>query len=120
SQHSLHCAGDELMPKPTAADSPGLSPEDSHATALAERFVQQAAAAGGVAADDDLRRRLAARYREVDEVLTQTLEHAGYRASEGRYLELVAVINGTAGPEACVRGALDLRSFGEGPARAVL
>ena len=119
-QDFIHSAGDELMPKLTAAYSAGLSPEDSHATALAERFVQQAAAAGGVAADDDLRRRLAARYREVDEVLTQTLEHAGYRASEGRYLELVAVINGTAGPEASVRGELDLRSFGEWLSRAIL
>ncbi|MGP6177266.1 helix-turn-helix domain-containing protein [Microbacterium sp. A196] len=113
-------AGEELMPKLIATHSAGLAPTDSAARNLAEQFVQQAAAAGGAIVDDDLRARLAARYREVDELLVHALEDDGYRASEGRYLELVAVINGTPGPEASARGGIDLRSFGEWLSRAIL
>lgn len=119
-QTFIHRAGDDLMPKLSAAYAAGLAPEEPHATDLAEQFVQQTATAGGVIVDDDLRSRLAARYREVDELLTQALEHDGYRASEGRYLELVAIINGTPGPEESVRGDVDLGSFGEWLSRAVL
>src|SRR5690606_35139560 len=74
-QDFIHSAGEDLMPKLTAAYAAGLSPDDPHAASLAEQFVQQTAAAGGAIVDDDLRRRLAARYREVDELLTQALEH---------------------------------------------
>src|SRR5690606_38504025 len=98
----------------------GLSPEDPHATGLADEFLQQTAAAGGVSVDPDLRDRLGARYHEVDELLTQTLDHEGYQASEGRSLELVAVINDTPGPEASVRRDIDRSGFGEWLSRAIL
>lgn len=113
-------AGEDLMPKLTAAHGAGLDPDDPHVRQLTDRFVQQTATAGGTIVDDDLRGRLAARYREIDELLTRALEHEGYQASEGRYLELVAVINAVPGPEASVRGELDLGSFGEWFSRAIL
>lgn len=113
-------AGEEVMPKLVAAHSAGLAASDPVARALAEQFVQQAAAASAVTVDDDLRARLAARYREVDELLTHALEDDGYRASEGRYLDLVAVINDAPGPEASARGGIDLGSFGEWLSRAIL
>lgn len=119
-QEFIHSAGEDLMPKLAAAHSSGLSPDDPYARDLAERFVQQTATAGGATVDDDLRSRLAARYREIDELLTHTLEHEGYRASEGRYLDLVATINGTPAPEESVRGDIDLGSFGEWLSRAIL
>lgn len=113
-------AGEELMPQLTAAHGAGLTPDDPHATRLAEQFVQQAAAAGGVSVDDGLRDRLATRYREIDELLTRALEHEGYRASEGRYLDLVAIINGTPAPAASARGGLDLGGFGACFSQAIL
>lgn len=119
-QDVIRSAGEELMPKLAAAHSSGLSPDDPYATDLAERFVQQTAAAGGAIVDGDLRSRLASRYREIDELLTHSLEHEGYRASEGRYLDLVAIINGTPGPEASVRGDVDLAGFGDWLSRAIL
>ncbi|MGB3377025.1 MAG: MerR family transcriptional regulator [Microbacterium sp.] len=119
-QDFIHSAGEDLMPKLTAAYAAGLSPDDPHAASLAEQFVQQTAAAGGAIVDDDLRRRLAARYREVDELLTQALEHEGYQASEGRYLDLVAIINGTPGPAASARNEIDLSGFGAWFSQAIL
>lgn len=123
-QSFISDTGTELMPKLIALHSAGLAADDPRATQLAAQFVQQTAAAGGVDVEDDLARRLAARYREVDELLTQTLEHDGYRASEGRYLELVAIINGTPGPAASARtspqGELDLGAFGAWLADAIL
>lgn len=113
-------AGEEVMPQLVAAHGAGLAASDPIARALAEKFVHQAAAAGGVTVDDDLRARLASRYREVDELLTHALEDDGYRASEGRYLDLVAIINDVPGPEASARGGIDLGSFGEWLSRAIL
>jgi DNA-binding transcriptional MerR regulator len=119
-QDFIRSAGEDLMPRLAAAHSSGLAPDDPYATDLAELFVQQTASAGGATVDDDLRSRLAARYLEVDELLTDALEHEGYRASEGRYLDLVAIINGTRGPEASVRGDVDLGGFGDWLSRAIL
>ncbi|MDQ0615113.1 DNA-binding transcriptional MerR regulator [Microbacterium sp. W4I4] len=119
-QDSIRSAGEDLMPRLAAAHSSGLSPEDPYATDLAGRFVQQTATAGGAIVDDELRNRLASRYREIDELLTRTLQHDDYRASEGRYLDLVAIINGTPGPEESVRGDVDLAGFGEWLSRAIL
>ncbi|HTN55113.1 MAG TPA: MerR family transcriptional regulator, partial [Microbacterium sp.] len=119
-QTFIHSAGEELMPRLVAAHSAGLAPDDATAQQLAQQFVQQTAAAGGVSLDDDLRVRLAARYREIDELLTQALEHEGYQTSEGRYLELVAVINGSPGPAASARRDIDLGSFGGWFSQAIL
>jgi DNA-binding transcriptional MerR regulator len=119
-QTFIRSAGEDVVPRLSAAYASGLSPDDPHAGRLAEQFVQQAAAASGVIVDDDLRSRLAARYREIDELLTHTLEDEGYRASEGRYLDLVAIIDGMPGPEASVRGGIDLGGFGDWLSRAIL
>lgn len=120
----IDSAGTELMPRLIAAHSAGLTPDDPPVTALAEQFVQQTAATAGAIADDELRHRLADRYRQVDELLTEALEHEGYRASEGRYLELAAIVNGTPGPAASARttpqGDLDLKSFGTWFADAIV
>jgi len=119
-QAVIASAGEELMPKLVAAHGAGLAPTDPTARQLAAQFVQQTAAAAGALVDDDLRGRLADRYREVDDLLTQALEHEGYQASEGRYLDLVAIITGTPGPAASARGGIDLGSFGEWFAEAIL
>lgn len=99
-QDFIDSAGTDLMPKLNAAWEAQLAPTDSHVLLLVDAFVAQSAAAAGVIADDDLRRRLARAYEEVDALTAQALSHEEYRATEGRYLELVAVINGQPHPEA--------------------
>ncbi|WP_144792993.1 MerR family transcriptional regulator [Microbacterium paludicola] len=96
----ISAAGGDVMTKLGAARGAGLEPEDPAVVRLADEFVRQSATAADVTIDDDLRRRLADVYSRVDEITAEALQHDGYRATEGRYLELVAIINGRPDPEA--------------------
>lgn len=92
-QEFITSAGSDVMAKLGAARGAGLASEDPRVIQLADQFVQQTATAVGVTADDDLRTRLANVYSRMDEITSEALQHEGYRATEGRYLELVAIIN---------------------------
>lgn len=127
-QEFIDSAGADLMPKLNAAWEAQLAPIDPHVLLLVDEFVTQSAAAAGVVADDDLRRRLARVYAEVEALTTQALSHEEYRATEGRYLALVAVINDQPHPETDLARATSseadqqsrLASFGGWLAEAIL
>lgn len=128
-QEFISSAGEDLMPKLGAAREAGLAPDDPHVILLADQLVQQSATAAGVIADDDLRKRLASVYSKVDTLTSQALQHEGYRATEGRYLELVAVINNQPLPDAQLTRAagqadaesgLDLGTFGRWLSEAIV
>ncbi|MDF2918126.1 MAG: nolA5 [Microbacterium sp.] len=99
-QEFIATMGNEVTPQLLAAHRAGFAADDAHVIALAARLVEQTADAFGVAADDDLRQRLAARYRELDTIIIGALQDADYNATEGRYLELVSIINGQTHPDA--------------------
>ncbi|WP_426187931.1 MerR family transcriptional regulator [Microbacterium sp. TWP3-1-2b2] len=99
-QEFISSAGGDLMPKLGAARGAGLASDDPLVIRLADQFIQQSASAAGVTPDDALRKRLANVYSRVDEITSEALQHEGYRATEGRYLELVAIINGQPSPDA--------------------
>lgn len=127
-QDFIGSAGADVMPKLGAAREAGLAPDDPQVILLADDFVQQSAMAAGVIADDDLRKRLATVYSRLDELTSQVLQHEGYRSTEGRYLELVAVINGRPAPDAELARAAgagadeesELHRFGRWVAAAIL
>jgi len=99
-QEFINTAGTEVTPQLLAAHRAGFAADDAHVIALAARLVEQTANAFAIAADDDLPQRLAARYRELDTITIEALEDADYNATEGRYLELVSIINGQPHPDA--------------------
>ncbi|MDQ0642906.1 helix-turn-helix domain-containing protein [Microbacterium murale] len=128
-QEFISSAGGDLMPKLGAAREAGLTSDDPRVVLLADELVRQSAAAGGVVADDDLRKRLADVYSRVDQITSEALQHDGYRATEARYLELVAIINEQPSPDAeLIRAAgftgadqgPELRRFGRWLAEAIL
>jgi len=131
-QEFISSAGADLMPKLGAAREAGLAPDDPQVILLADDFVQQSAMAAGVIADDDLRNRLATVYSNVDTLTLEALQHEGYRSTEGRYLELIAVINDQPAPDAELlraagqtnqgqnEGRSELRDFGQWLSAAIL
>jgi len=115
-QDFIHSAGADLMRRLTAAHQAGLAADDPHVASLAAQLVDELAGTFGVAADDDLRARLAERYRTVDSLTLESLEDEEYRTTEGRYLELVAIVNGGPHPDAALLdGARRTRGDGDGP-----
>jgi hypothetical protein len=115
-QEVINSAGTDLMPKLTAAQQAGFAADDGQVVALATQLVEQLAQAFGVAADNDLRRRLAARYQDLDSVTLEALQDAQYTATEGRYLELVSIINEQPHPDAALLdSARREQSDGDGP-----
>ncbi len=106
-QEFIASAGADLMPRLFAAREAGLAPDDARVIVLTDQFIEQSATAADVAPDDDLRRRLATVYSQVDTLTTEALQHEGYRATEGRYLELVAIINDQPHPDAQLIGTAD-------------
>ncbi|WP_162893108.1 MerR family transcriptional regulator [Microbacterium halotolerans] len=106
-QEFIASTGGGLMAKLMAAREAGLPSDDPAATALADEFVRQAAAPSGTSVDDVLRTRLADRYRDVAPLTEGALDHDGYRATHGRYLELTALINGQPHPDAALAEVLD-------------
>jgi len=128
-QEFINSAGEDVMPKLGAARDAALASDDPHVIALADQFVRQSATAAGVIPDDDLRRRLAHVYGKVESLTTEALQHEGYRATEGRYLELVAIINDQPQPDAALARAAgnassdqesDLGGFGRWLSEAIL
>ncbi|WP_300265753.1 MerR family transcriptional regulator [Microbacterium sp.] len=99
-QEFINSAGADLMPTLSAAWEAQHAPSDPRVILLADEFVMQSATAAGAVGDDDLRRRLARVYEQVDALTAQALSHEEYRATEGRYLELVAIINDQPHPAA--------------------
>lgn len=113
-QEFFHSTGADVMPKLMAAHQAGFAADDARVISLAARMVESLAEAFGVAADDDLRGRLAARYRDLDSVTLEALQDAEYNATEGRYLELVSIINDQPHPDAALlASARRERSDGE-------
>lgn len=104
-QEFIHSAGTDVMPKLFAAHQAGFAADDAQVVDLAGRLVDQMAETFGVEADDGLRQRLAARYRDLDSLTLEALQDAEYSATEGRYLELVAVINDEPHPDAALLDA---------------
>lgn len=116
-QEFIASAGADLMPRLVAAHQAGFAAGDARVAALAGQLVEQLAESSGVAADDDLRRRLAARYRDLDGVTLAALQDTDYNATEGRYLELVSIINDQPCPDAALlAGARREHGDGDGPA----
>ncbi|WP_426185178.1 hypothetical protein [Microbacterium sp. TWP3-1-2b2] len=115
-QEFNNSAGADLMPKLIAAHHAGFAADDAQAVALAAQLVEQLAQTFAVAADDDLRLRLAARYRDLDSLTLAALQDTEYNATEGRYLELVSIINDQPHPDAALLdSARRERSDGDGP-----
>ncbi|WP_309068399.1 MerR family transcriptional regulator [Microbacterium sp.] len=115
-QEFIHSAGADLMPKLMAAHQAGFATDDAQVISLAAQLVEHLARTFGVAADDDLRGRLAGRYRDLDRLTLEALQDADYIATEGRYLELVSIINDQAHPDAALLdNARRERRDGDGP-----
>lgn len=129
-QDVINSTGTELMPKLTAAQQAGFAADDAQVVALAAQLVEQLAQSFGVAADEGLRQRLAARYRDLDSVTLEALQDADYTATEGRYLELVSIINDQRHPDAALLDSahreqsggdgLSFRDFGRWLSAAIL
>lgn len=101
-QEFIGSAGAVLTRRLMAAQQAGFAADDAQVVGLAAQLVEQLAQVFGVAADDDLRQRLAARYRDVDTLTIAAFEDAEYNATEGRYLELVSIINDQPHPDAAL------------------
>ncbi|MEU4363103.1 MerR family transcriptional regulator [Promicromonospora sp. NPDC023987] len=104
-QDLISSAGQDVVPKLMAAHAAGLSADDPHARGLAAQLVHQTAAALGASLDDELWERLAAGFPQVDRIAHESLHDPGYTATHGRYLALVATINGAAPPDAELEAA---------------
>lgn len=115
-QEFVHSAGADLMPKLMAAHQAGFAADDAQVTSLAAQLVASLAQTFGVTADADLRSRLATRYRDLDSLTLEALEDAEYNATEGRYLELVSIINDQPHPDAVLlENARREQTDGDGP-----
>ncbi|GAB2477935.1 MerR family transcriptional regulator [Promicromonospora xylanilytica] len=106
-QDFITTAGQDVTPKLMAAHASGLSPDDPHARELAARLVHQTAAALGVELDDTLWERVASGYPHADRLLHESLQDPGYVATHGRYLSLVATVNGEPSSDAELAAAVD-------------
>ncbi|MBN6038276.1 MerR family transcriptional regulator [Amycolatopsis sp. 195334CR] len=95
-QEFIHSTGEQLMRQIIAAHHSGLPPESPHARELADRLARETAEACGAAVTPELRERMAAGFLVVGERYREALDDPEYDATHGRYLALVAVINGTA------------------------
>jgi DNA-binding transcriptional MerR regulator len=101
-QEFINSGGAGLMPKLVAAHQAGFAADDARVAALAAQLIEQLAQSFGVPADDDLRRRIAARYHDLDSLTLEALQDTEYNATEGRYLELVSIINDQPHPDAAL------------------
>ncbi|GIJ51879.1 MerR family transcriptional regulator [Virgisporangium aliadipatigenens] len=95
-QEFIHSSGARIMERIIAAYRSGLPAGSAHAQELAVRAADGAAAAAGVPATAERRARLAAGYAQIAEIHRQgTEDDARFDSTHGRYLALVAAINGT-------------------------
>lgn len=104
-QSFVASAGADLMPRLIAAHASGLSPDDPHARGLAAELVRQSAEAIGAPADEALWDRVASGFPQIGRVFHEALHDPDYTATHGRYLSLVATINGEASPDAELEAA---------------
>ncbi|GAA4696516.1 DNA-binding transcriptional regulator, MerR family [Promicromonospora umidemergens] len=104
-QDFIAAAGEDVMPKLMAAHASGLAPDDPHARELAAQLVLQTAAAMGAPVDDELWERIASGFPQIDRIYQESLQDPDYAASYGRYLSLVATINGEDLPDAGLEAA---------------
>jgi DNA-binding transcriptional MerR regulator len=104
-QNFIASAGEDAMPKLIAAHASGLVPDAPHVRELAARFVRQCAEALGARPDGELWERIAHGFPHVGRMLHEALHHPDYEATHGRYLSLVATINGEAAPDAGLEAA---------------
>lgn len=95
-QNFIASAGEDLMPKLIAAHASGLAPDDPHTRGLAAELVYRTANALGAPVDDELWDRVASGFPQIGRVLHEALHDPDYAATYGRYLTLVATINGEA------------------------
>jgi DNA-binding transcriptional MerR regulator len=112
-QTFIAAAGEDVMPKLIAAHASGLSPGDAHSRELAARLVHQSADALGAPLDDELWERIASGFPQMGQIVHEVLHDPDYEATHGRYLSLVATINGEPSPDAELEAASD-----PGPGRA--
>jgi DNA-binding transcriptional MerR regulator len=95
-QEFIHSGSVTIMEQIMAAYRSGLPAESTHAQALAVRLADGAATAVGVPATADRRARMATSYAEIAELHRQvSANDPQYDSTHGRYLALVAAINGT-------------------------
>ncbi|MBT3153052.1 MerR family transcriptional regulator [Streptomyces sp. CHD11] len=104
-QEFIHASGAPLMEELLAAHRAGESPRSPWAQRAVTRFMEAAAALSGASLTPELRNRMADGYRQVPDILQQLAEEDGaaespvYDDTHGRYLSLVALINGTTADE---------------------
>lgn len=113
-QGFIASAGEDVMPQLIAAHASGLSPDDPHSRRLAAELVHRCAGALGAPVDGELWERLASGFPRMGRMLHQALHDPDYEATHGRYLALVAVINGEAPPDAELEAASNPGADGAG------
>lgn len=106
-QDFITTAGEGVMPKLMAAHASGLSPDDPHARELAARLVRGTADSLRVEPDDKLWEAIASGFPQLDRVFREVHQEPEYVATHGRYLSLVATINGEASRDAELAAMVD-------------
>ncbi|WP_049574915.1 MerR family transcriptional regulator [Nocardiopsis sp. SBT366] len=101
-QDFIHDSGAPLMEDLLAAYRAGESPGSSRAQSAVTRFMEAAVALSDTPLTPEVRARMADGFRQVPDLLRRIAEEdavsegPGYDDTHGRYLALVAVINGVA------------------------
>ncbi|WP_084431951.1 MerR family transcriptional regulator [Kibdelosporangium aridum] len=104
-QDFMHVSGAALVEELLAAYRAGESPRSPWAQQAVTRFMEAATALSGTLLTPEVRNRMADGYQQIPDILRQiaeeeaTSEGPGYDDTHGRYLSLVALINGTATEE---------------------
>lgn len=104
-QDFVHVDGAMLMGELLAAHRAGDSPRSPLAQQAATRFLEAAAALSATPLTPEFRNRMAEAYRQLPDLLRRMAEEEsagegpGYDDTHGRYLSLVAAINGNADEE---------------------
>lgn len=104
-QDFIHVSGAPLMEELLTAYRTGESPRSSRSQETVTRFMEAATALSGTPLTPEVRNRMADGYRQIPDIMRQiaeeeaTSESPGYDDTHGRYLSLVALINGTAAEE---------------------
>ncbi|WP_062352068.1 MerR family transcriptional regulator [Herbidospora yilanensis] len=101
-QDFVHVSGAPLVGELLAAYRAGESPRSPWAQQVVTRFMEAATALSGTPLTPEVRNRMAAGYRQIPDIMRRIAEEEGasggptYDGAHGRYLSLVALINGTA------------------------
>lgn len=99
-QDFIHDSGTPLMEDLLAAYRAGESPRSPRAQSAVTRFMEAAVALSGTELTPEVRDRMADGFRQVPDIVRQLAEEdavsgePGHDDTHGRYLSLVAVING--------------------------